>query len=123
MVLVVGLFILIACNTKEKDKIETFIPGVYVCAINNEFSKGDDTLFITLISNEGNSYRIVRHTSFQRLINGKKLPIQRKSEVWTAIYNHEDKLLFETKNGKVLSFNPDKDLLFVGSNMYRKINR
>ncbi len=62
IIIVAGLFILITCNTKEKDKIETFIPGFYVCAINNEFSKGNDTLFITLISNEANSYRIVRHT-------------------------------------------------------------
>ena len=56
------MVLLIGCQLSEGDRVRSFIPGTYVKTINQEFSTGNDTLFITLISSSGNNYKIVRHT-------------------------------------------------------------
>jgi hypothetical protein len=103
-------------NIPGRDKVKNFITGTYVRAFENEFYKGVDTLEIEPLSE--NSYRILNHGSYQRRI--EKI-IKHEEEVWTGIYNNKEHLLYETRYGKVISFDPKSNVLHVGSSMYQKI--
>ncbi len=119
----VSMVLLMGCQLSGGDTVRSFIPGTYVKTINQEFSTGNDTLFISLISNPGNNYQIVRHTSYRRIIDGKVLPVENEMEKSTGIYNRIDKVLNETREGSIISFSPDKNELYVGAAMYRKVTR
>src|SRR5688500_12583679 len=115
---IISFFLFSSCNIMVRtDDTRAFIPGVYVGAINTEFSRGSDTLTITEFDKE-RTYSIARRTSFQRKEDGKLFPVEYKNEKWTAIYDEEEKVLNETAKGKVFSFNPRKKLLLLGSAEY-----
>lgn len=119
---VVIIIILFGCGAASKsDPLRLFIPGVYVRQVVNEFSAGSDTLVITPLSKQGNSYQIVHRSGFQRIIGGKAQKRESKVENWTAVYNEQEKLLHETRKGKLISFNPEQGSLMVGSSEYKKV--
>lgn len=108
------------CSDSKKDAIRSFIDGTYVMSYANEYSQGRDTLRIAALSKEGNNYSITRSVTYQRIRNGKKLPKERKQEQWLCIYKEGDKVLYEVRKGKVISFVPEKDMLLVGTTQYQK---
>jgi hypothetical protein len=116
---IIGIAIIAGCS---RDKIKTFIPGTYVTSYEQEYSKGQDTLVFTPVSNEGNSYLITRKTSYKRTINGKVRPEEHKKEQMTGIYNEQEKVLYESVKGKTFSFSPERKLVFSGSQEYKKID-
>ena len=118
--LAVCTLVVLSCNGIKEDNIKSFIPGTYVKLISNEFNKGNDTLHIRLMDN--NTFSITRVSVFNRIREGKITPVVRKSEIWTAIYNHDEQVLYETQKGKVLSFLPKQKMLLIGSSEYKKIN-
>jgi len=118
--LAVCTLVVLSCNGTKDDNIKSFIPGTYVKHITNEFNKGIDTLYIRHMSD--NTFSITRVSEFNRIREGKLMPVVRKSEIWTAVYNKDEQVLQETKKGKVLSFLPKQKLLLVGSSEYKKIN-
>ena len=99
-----------------RDEVKAFMPGTYVRAFDNEFYKGMDTLEIEPLSE--NSYQMRNHGSYQK--QGDEV-MKHEEEVWTGIYKSEDHLLYETRYGKVISFDPKNKVLYVGSSLYRKI--
>lgn len=109
------------CSDSKEDTDRTFIEGTFVSSNANEFTKGKDTLRIAALSKEGNNYCITRNVTYQRIRNGKKLPKERKQEQWVCIYKEDDKVLYEVRAGKVISFVPEKDILLVGTTQYQKI--
>lgn len=116
--------ILTGCNgvLKNDDAIQSFIPGTYSSHIEGEYSIADDTLVISKVSNNGNAYTIVRHISYQRIIEKKIQALEYKTEKLMAIYDEKDKVLYEQKYGKIISFAPEKNMLLLGSSGYKKIN-
>lgn len=122
-VLIIAGLILTGCNSvlKNDDTIQSFIPGTYTSHLVGEYSIAEDTLVISKVSNKGNAYTIVRHISYQRIIEKKAQPMEYKIEKWVAIYNEQDKLLYEQKDGKIISFTPEKNMLLLGSAEYQKI--
>jgi precorrin-2 methylase len=110
---------MLSCGQNESDKVKSFIPGSYCKVVNNEFNTGNDTLIITELNE--NIFRITRISSFNKIRNKKKGETDRKIEIWTALYNKDERVLHETKKGKVLSFLPDKKIVMVGSSEYEKI--
>lgn len=120
--MLICLCVLLACNSTKKNRIPEFIPGTYVKAIDNEYAKGNDTLTINILSKEGNNYEVVRHSVYHRIINHKALPLERKTEKWTCIFKKDEKVLYETTKGKVISFIPERDALRIGSGEYRKVD-
>jgi len=104
----------------DRDQVRSFIPGTYVNQAGSEFSKASDTLVIEAGSN--NRYLIQRKTGFNRIRNGKLGKREYETEVWTAVYEEEAKLLKETKRGKELVFDPSAGTLRISSRVYRKIN-
>jgi hypothetical protein len=114
--------LLSGCGLGSRDKIKSFIPGTYVSSYQQEYSKGQDTLVFTSISDEGNSYLITRLTSYKRIINGKEQPVGRKKEQMTGIYNEQDKVIYEGRKGKTFSFSPERNIVLSGTSEYRKID-
>jgi hypothetical protein len=100
-------------NTKD------FIPGTYVREVNNEFSTGKDTLVIATINDR--AYTILHKGSYQRIKDGELLPVKSMSENWSVTYDDHKQILIEAKRGKVISFDPARNILFVGSSLYKKI--
>jgi hypothetical protein len=96
-----------------------FIPGTYVRMVTNEFSVGLDTLVIGAVNQH--MYTIIHKGSYRRIKENALLPVQRLSENWTATYDENKKVLVESKRGKIISFDPSKNILFVGSSLYKKI--
>ncbi len=116
-----SLIFFAGCKVSEDDRLKAFIPGTYVATIHQEFSRGNDTLIISLISNSGNNYQVIRHTTFQRMLDGKNFPVERETEKWITVYSKELKVLSESGYSSVISFFPEKKILFVGSKQYQKI--
>jgi hypothetical protein len=120
--MVICLCAVIACNSEKKTGIQSFIPGTYVKPISNEYAKGNDTLTINMLSNEGNNYEVVKHSAFHRIVNHKPLSLENKTEVWTCIFKQDEKVLYETTKGKVISFIPERNALRIGSGEYKKLD-
>ncbi len=122
--IIIAITLAVSCNSNQESNknIHAFIPGTYVRHYEGEYSKGgEDTLTINEVSGSANVYSILRHVSYQRVIDKKVQPREYKTEDWTAIYNEKDKILHEQKRGSMISFNPEKKTLMVGSDEYQKI--
>jgi hypothetical protein len=125
MLLLLFLFgsLLFSCrNLVQDDEIKSFIPGMYVTSINGEFGKGTDTLILASFNEESNSCQITRKTSLHRILNDKILPVESKEEMYTGIYDEENKVLNDSRKGKVFTFDPAKGTLSMGGTKYRKLN-
>ncbi len=116
------LLLLLACESTRSDEIRAFIPGIYARFSDHEMRKEYDTIRISIISEMGNNYKLIRSSSFQRKLDGKKSDWEYTREEWTAVYDKDKKVLNETRKGKVISFIPGKKMLLVGTTEYNKIN-
>jgi len=110
-----------SCGDLQTDKVRDFIPGVYVKTIDDEFTKGMDTLVIDVLDNSAGSYSISKKMSYRQAMDGKELSPQYKMETWTAIYDRDSHQLMEQRKGKVLSFLPGEGKLSLGGSEYQKI--
>src|SRR6187551_971749 len=100
VIIITAITLALSCNSNQESNksIHSFIPGTYVRHYEGEYSKGgEDTLSINEVSGSANVYSIVRHVSYQRIIDKKIQPREDKTENWTAIYNEKDKILHEQK--------------------------
>ena len=118
---IILLLLTAACRFSDGDMVKSFVAGTYVAEINQEFSTGNDTLFIIQISSSGENFKIIKHTTYRRRLDGKQFPLERKTRVSIGIYNKETKILTETPTGRIISFNPEKKELYVGAGVYNKI--
>jgi hypothetical protein len=106
------LFILFSCHFGS-ESVRDFIPGTYV--------KGTDTLVIARQSSQSNVYYILRKTSFQRVRNGKPQRRQYETEQWMGVYSEPEKIIRETRRGKILSFDPAMNRLYLERKEFTKI--
>lgn len=118
--LVIAVFVS-SCSNLQADKVQDFIPGVYVKTIDDEFTKGMDTLMIDVLDKSAGSYSISKKMSYQQVIDERPLSPQYKLENWTAVYDKDTHQLMEQRKGKVLSFLPEKGKLSLGGSEYKKI--
>ena len=114
-------FLLLACESSKSDEIRAFIPGIYARFSDHEMRREYDTIRINVVSEAGNSYTLIRSSSFQRKLDGKEFPWEYKKEEWAAVYDENKRVLNETRKGKVLSFVPAKNILLVGTTEYKKL--
>jgi hypothetical protein len=123
LAIVIACLVVAACKISAgKDAIKSFIPGTYVMWTSDEISKVKDTLRIRKLAAEGNSYIIIRNTSYRRIVNKKMLRPERKSSKCIAIYDDQQKVMRETSMGKVFTFIPEKEVLLVGTTAFKKID-
>lgn len=111
-----GVLLVAACHSAS-DKIVSFIPGTYVHSAKGEYSQAQDTPVIKLLS--GEAYQIRRRTGFQPIREGKLLPKRYLVRVLNGNYDPQKQVLFETTNGRVFTFDPDKGVMLVSSAVYR----
>ena len=105
----------------SKDSVKAFIPGTYVGHFETEYSRGNDTLFLNSLSDDGNNYSIIRKVAYRRIKNKKALGTAYKTDNWIAVYNPQTKVLYENQEGTVYSFAPEKQILYRGNSIYHKI--
>lgn len=110
----------ISCNPNESSTVREFIPGVYCRHFESPYSRGNDTLIISPM-NDGSSYLIIHKSYFQKFRYNKLSDPEERIENWSAVYNVRDKILYEQKRDRMLSFVPDSNQLFVGGSAYYKI--
>ena len=113
-----------SCNSIQKksatEKVKSFITGSYVRAFEGDYSIGNDTLVIAQPDVNNNYYSIQHKMCYQQIIDKKLLPIEYKTENWTAIFNVQTNVLEEQKKGKRLSFLPDENALLLGGSKFTK---
>lgn len=119
--LLIAVAVISSCSNPVADRVRDFIPGMYIKEINNEFTKGMDTLVFEVMDESGGVYSIKRRTGYQQTIDGRVLSPQHKEESWTAVYDEKTHQLMEQQKGRVFTFLPDRDKLSMGSSEYRKI--
>ena len=98
------IFLLASCSENKSNKavkkVKAYIQGTYVRAFEGEYSKGNDTLIIDQPDKNNNYYTIKHNVSYQKIRNKQLLPIEYKTEDWTAIFNEQTNVLEEQKEGK-----------------------
>ena len=104
----------------KNDKVRAFLPGTYSNAAGGEYSRADDTLSFEPV--QENEFRIHRRTGFNVIDNGKLGPRQYELEEWRAIYDEGTHTLTETRKGRLITVNPDADIVLVGRRKYLKIH-
>lgn len=119
--IVISFLLLLACSPSKTDEVESFIPGNYVRFSDHEMRQEYDTLSIEVLSEAGNNYKLLRSSRFQRKMDGRSFPWEHSKEEGTAIYDPQRKVLNETTKGKLISFIPEKNILLVGTTVYKKI--
>jgi len=118
MLCAVMVMLITACN--QTTDTRSYIPGVYVNHSQGEYSLASDTLVIQ--ASESNNYFIHRKTGFRRITDGKPGKREYEIEEWNALYDEGTKSLTESRKGKLITFYPEANKLFVGKRAYKKIN-
>ena len=113
-IFMMAAFLLInSCATKVKD----YIPGTYTTSWSTEFTQSRDTLIIEPPT-EGASivYQITRR--IYMLYLGKP---QYKLVKWTGTFISTSKTVIINNNGAILSFDPARHEMKMGSAVYKKL--
>jgi hypothetical protein len=120
---VTAFVLLMGCQHYFQDdsRIKAFLPGTYVRISEGEFSRAIDTLLIQKYGLEGNGYRILRKISFQRIKDGKLQAKEYQTEQWFGLYDEQDLVLHEMKQGRTLTYVPDQSKLYLGNAEYEKL--
>jgi hypothetical protein len=116
------LILLVSCNPGTETRVREFIPGTYITEWDNGFSTARDTILVKPAPAEGgDSYSIIRRTFYRQSVNGKTLNPKYKIARWTGRFNQQDMTVVINKNGRILSFDPDKKEMRMGSAIYKKL--
>lgn len=121
LLIAIGWFCLVACQSTGSN-IRSFIPGTYAKFSEGEFSKAWDTIRISLYDAHSNTYVVLRHTGFQRIVEGKIQPKEYKKEQLRAVFDPSNGQMQDLKSGKLFVFSPDKGTVLMGSAEYRKVD-
>ena len=110
-----------SCDQPKPDYIKNFLPGTYVARIKQEYSIGEDTIVISPIATDKNTYSILRFSVYQRILDGKIQPEEKKEVMRTGIYSEKEGMLLENKTGKQYYFSPEKGILVIGGTSFQKL--
>lgn len=121
LILLVATLVLPACSGLKEDKMKSFIPGMYIRKVHNEFTDGWDTLVIKQQDHAAGIYFIDKMETYQKHLDGKTFPPEHKEEEWTAVYDEKLHQLFVQNKERVLLFDPEKNLLYMNRTAYDKV--
>lgn len=111
------LLLLSSCGNRDA---RNSIEGIYTRYGSSEFSRAWDTLIIMTYDAAGQTYLIRRTTGIERIAaDGTLLPFELRNEEMTGNYDPASRQIYETKDGRVLTFRDD-ELLF-GTATYKRI--
>ena len=77
-------FLFLACSKRENP-----IEGIYVNHLKDEFSIAWDTIVITKTEGRGKTFRVEKHTGFQRIRDAKLQTKEYANKTWTADWNEQ----------------------------------
>lgn len=100
---------------------EKEITGTYVMQFQNEYSRATDTIVVSAINADANTYKVIRNDGFHRIRNGRELPKEFAHDEWTAIFHEENSLLDEGELGRKLYMKPGNQELVFGDQLYRRL--
>ena len=106
-----------SCNSITTTKS---LEGSYTCQFEHEFAKTEDTLLVKKINE--NYYQIVRHSGVIKKMDGKESSKEVIVENWKLEFDKNKNILTETKTGKTLIWNPEKQLLIFGNRDYSRVS-
>jgi len=121
LIMLSSIFFFVACKFSGGDSIASFIPGTYIRFSEHEYGKEYDTLAITLQNGAAKEYKITRRWRYERVLDGQNMEPKYKIKTTTALLDGEQSLLRETQSGDSYSFDPRKNVVYVGGNAYKKI--
>ncbi len=122
--LLAGLIIvLLSCNSlTETDTVKVFIPGTYSAEWATEYNQTKDTLLLEpLTLNGSETFQITRRSKVEYINAAKERLPEYKISKWSGTYDAKTKTIFINNNGRVLSFDPKKDILWMGTIRYAKL--
>lgn len=111
--------LLVSCGGAVHKDIREFIEGSYVGRFETEFAAGIDS--VVLQQQGEDHYAITKFSRFSRIKNGAWLPEERHEEKMAGIYDAEKQVINEMKKGKVIHFDPEKNIMLIGASAYQKI--
>lgn len=115
--------VLFSCNNlNNSDNVKSFIPGTYCSEWETEFSKTKDTLLLQQLTQNGSeTYQITRRSQVIFINTAKNRPFEYRLIKWAGTYDSKTKTIFINNNGRVLSFDPMKATMWMGTIRYQKL--
>lgn len=108
-----------SCGEVLKTDMRGFIEGSFVRKFETEFAAGIDSV---VIAEQGaDHYTITRYSRFSRIKNGEWLKEETSEEKMAGVYDPEKQVINELKKGKVIHFDPEKNVMLIGASEYRKV--
>lgn len=118
IIILISLLAGLAACTPVEDKA---IAGIYVTHFQNEYTHTNDTLVITAYNLTAHTYKVERHTGYNKIREGQMQPREYKQQSWTATYRKDSQVLEEGQFGRKLFLKPDENELLLGSTVYKLI--
>ena len=116
IIILCGLLAGLAACTRVEDKA---IAGIYVTQFQNEYTHTNDTLIITAYNLTAHTYKVERHSGYNKIREGQIQPREFKQQIWTATYTKGNQVLEEGQMGRKLYLKPDQNELLLGSTVYK----
>jgi len=118
IIILFGLLAVLAACTHVEDKA---VSGIYVTQFQNEYTHTNDTLIVTAYNLTAHTYKIERHTGYNKIREWQLKPKEFKQQNWTATYIKENQVLEEGTLGRKLYLKPDQKELLLGSTVYKRV--
>ncbi|RCH56833.1 hypothetical protein DJ568_02970 [Mucilaginibacter hurinus] len=117
MLITISLIAISACKMNSDPAIE----GTYVTAFENEYSRANDTLIVSVYNKDGDSYKIERRSGFNRIREGRILPREIKQEEWMATFSPETQVLTIANLGRSVYMNAAKGEAVMGNTVFKRV--
>ncbi len=119
-IMVAGITIIWLCRDGS-GTTPTFLPGIYVCTIKNDFCRVDDTLTIRRAQLGEDNYTVTRMTSFTRVRKDREESPEFERQYWTAAYQSRQLMLVSSNSANNIGYSPLRNMLNKGDFYYEKI--
>ena|SRR5450631_3630931 len=114
-------FLFLSCKQPTAVQPPAFLPGIYVDQYETDFCRVVDTLVVKKKSRDGAEYQVIRKSSFQRIRQGKRMPVEYDVEQWECGYDGSKKILLSDDKAKEVDYLPEENKLYRGNMGYEKV--
>ena len=121
--LTIVMIAFLGCNVQLTDRIQEFMPGMYIRSSQHEFGAEFDTILIAIQNEPSGQYSITRNWKYERVLDGQTLNPDYKQNLSSGIYDSKSHILRDAETNRAYTFDPDRSLLFVGNTEYKKIGK
>lgn len=117
---IIFLLLLAACNSPKKEG-QIKVKGVYVSTYESEYSRAMDTIEISPLKENADTYYYIRRTGYHRIANGVLGPYHYNTENSTCVFDKRKAQLNEQKHGRVYFLSDNGSILISNNSIYRRI--